>query len=138
MAEGEEIDLINVAFENPRVLAGNRTLDEGKNEAKRKRVRVKTKRREERLSGIVVEEVGESVVEEVEVKKGMYDVPDRLTGYESWAELKRLRPNRRWNFVEVNVTYEEMLSCRDKVIELMRPARTIMDLVRRFYFILSM
>lgn len=60
---------------------------------------------------------------------GVYDVPDRLTGRDSWRELRRLCPRRRFNFVEVDVPYDEMREHRGKVIELMRPQRTVMDLV---------
>lgn len=60
----------------------------------------------------------------------IFEVPDRLTGRASLEELRRLRPDRKWNFVEVNVGYQEMLAERPKVIELMRPNQTVMDLVR--------
>lgn len=60
----------------------------------------------------------------------IFEVPDRLTGRASLEELRRLSPDRRWNFVEVNVGYQEMLAERPKVIELMRPNQTVMDLVR--------
>ncbi|KAL8286907.1 hypothetical protein RQP46_003913 [Phenoliferia psychrophenolica] len=49
---------------------------------------------------------------------------------------KRLRPARRWNLVEVDVPYAEMLAHRPTVIDLMRPNRTVMDLsiAIAFYF----
>ena len=59
----------------------------------------------------------------------MYDVPDRLTGRDSWRELERLCPRRRFNFVEVDVPYHEMREHRAKVIELISPKKTVMDLV---------
>ncbi|CAG8820517.1 10012_t:CDS:2, partial [Gigaspora rosea] len=40
-------------------------------------------------------------------KKSIYDVPDRLTGRRGVEELKKISPNRIWNFVEVNVPYEQ-------------------------------
>lgn len=110
---------------------GPRKVDEEKNRIKRERNAERLRRKNTAQAVVleVEEKVRTEVVVEV-VKRGMYDVPDRLTGYESYEELRRLRPERKWNFVEVNVTYEEMLGCREKVIELMRPAQTIMDLVR--------
>ncbi|ORY88988.1 asparagine synthase-domain-containing protein [Leucosporidium creatinivorum] len=70
------------------------------------------------------------------VDPSVYEVPDRLTGKKSWQELRSLRPARTWNFVEVNVPYQEMLEHRPKVIDLMRPQRTVMDLsiAIAFYF----
>jgi hypothetical protein len=38
-----------------------------------------------------------------------WDVPDRLTGYTALAELN---PDRQWNFIEVNVTAEELQKTR--------------------------
>ncbi|BGP18654.1 hypothetical protein JCM10213v2_006720 [Rhodosporidiobolus nylandii] len=59
---------------------------------------------------------------------GIYDVPDRLTARSSWEELKRLRPDRDWRLVEVDVPYAEMLEHRQAVIGLMKPQKTVMDL----------
>lgn len=72
----EPIDLLNVAFENPRSLkasASNQGKGEGMPQAKQRET---------------------------------YAVPDRLTGLEELEELKRLCPWRQWNFVEVDVTYQ--------------------------------
>lgn len=108
-----------------------RKVDEEKNRIKRERIAERLRRR----GGVPL--VAEELVvekEDVMAERGMYDVPDRLTGYESYEELRKLRPGRQWNFVEVNVEYEEMLRSREKVIELMRPAKTVMDLVRPYSF----
>lgn len=66
----------------------------------------------------------------------VYAVPDRLSGLASYRELRALRPGRRWNFVAVDVPYSEMVRERPKVIELMRPSKTVMDLsiAIAFYF----
>jgi len=37
------------------------------------------------------------------LSKGNFDVPDRLTGLQGLEELKDLNPNRKWNFVKVNL-----------------------------------
>ncbi|KAF2121609.1 asparagine synthase-domain-containing protein [Lophiotrema nucula] len=84
---GEDIDLLNVAFENPRVhkdLATNVTP---------------------------------------------YELcPDRITGASSYAELQRVCPGRRWRFVQIDVPYSETLAHRTRVLALMHPHNTEMDL----------
>ncbi|RIA96028.1 asparagine synthase-domain-containing protein [Glomus cerebriforme] len=58
----------------------------------------------------------------------IYDVPDRLTGRQGVEELRKIAPGRIWNFVEVNVPYEEACTFKPEIIELMAPSDTIMDL----------
>lgn len=57
--------------------------------------------------------------------------PDRLTGLGTYQELKTLRPKRKWNFVQVNVTYATFLARRQHIVDLMYPNNTAMDLVSR-------
>jgi asparagine synthetase B (glutamine-hydrolysing) len=81
----EPIDLLNVAFENPRIhkTAGN----------------------------------------------GAYELcPDRITGRNSYAELCEVCPNRDWRFITIDVPYAEFQTHRQKVITLMYPHETEMDL----------
>ena len=59
-----------------------------------------------------------------------YDVPDRLTGRASLAELRRVDPGRHWRFVEVDVTYAECLEHKQRILNLMAPSSTVMDHVR--------
>lgn len=54
--------------------------------------------------------------------------PDRVTGRASFAELLSICPGRGWRFVAVNVPYNETLSNRDRVVSLMSPHNTEMDL----------
>lgn len=61
-------------------------------------------------------------------RSGSYDTPDRLTARGTLEELKRLRPDRRWNLVEINVTQEELFKERCECIgDLIFPLRTILD-----------
>ncbi|KAJ7071278.1 asparagine synthase-domain-containing protein [Mycena amicta] len=91
----EPIDLLNVAFENPRKIKGQ--MDENlKQNANRQTT-------------------------------PPYMVPDRVTGLQEVEELRRLCP-RQWNFVEVNVPYEESQAAQSQIEALMFPARTVMDL----------
>jgi len=82
----EPIDLLNVAFENPRKKAN------GQNSNRGKKGKTSTKDHTERH---------EEVVSDPSVS---YLVPDRKTGLEGLAELRRLCPNRTWNFVRHNST----------------------------------
>ncbi|KAG8943635.1 hypothetical protein FRC04_002594 [Tulasnella sp. 424] len=104
----EPIDLLNVAFENPRTLkAASKPSGKGKKA-----------RRNSNEGGQDVSEQGRST----------YDVPDRLTGREEVEELRRCCPERTWNFVEINVPYEECQRERPRVQNLMYPNQTVMDL----------
>jgi asparagine synthetase B (glutamine-hydrolysing) len=104
------IDLINVAFENPRVMA-----------------------QLHKQSGGVVADVYEAC-------------PDRITGRKSFAELLEVCPTRPFRFVavslqvtygpsyeilneeQVNVPYQEATDHRARVVSLMHPHNTEMDL----------
>ena len=92
----KRIDLLNVAFENPR-----------RNKAASLEPAVATTSRQ--LS------VFESC-------------PDRQTGRASFQELTAVCPDRSWNFVAIDVPHAEAVSHRGKVIKLMSPQNTEMDL----------
>jgi asparagine synthetase B (glutamine-hydrolysing) len=56
------------------------------------------------------------------------DAPDRETGLNAWNELKTLRPNRRWNFVSIYISKEELQAMREKHIKhLVKPSQTVLD-----------
>ncbi|KAJ6509277.1 asparagine synthase-domain-containing protein [Mycena vitilis] len=97
----EPIDLLNVAFENPRKIKvrtmGNITKGQKKPQ------------------------------KPVDNPPPVYMVPDRVTGIQEVEELRRLCP-RVWNFVEVNVPYEESQAAHPLVESLMFPGQTVMDL----------
>ncbi|TGJ81070.1 hypothetical protein E0Z10_g7703 [Xylaria hypoxylon] len=86
------LDLINVAFENPR------------------RVALEAKQPHLRAS-----DTYESC-------------PDRATGRKAFAELKSSCPGRYWRFIAVNVPFEEAMAHKEKVLSLMYPHDTEMDL----------
>lgn len=57
-----------------------------------------------------------------------FDVPDRVTGRAGLQELKNLNPQRKWNFIEVNVTQEELKEMRQKrICHLVHPLDTVLD-----------
>ncbi|XP_068185294.1 asparagine synthetase domain-containing protein 1 [Antennarius striatus] len=59
---------------------------------------------------------------------GPFDVPDRITGKAGLKELLELNPERRWNFVEINVTQEELQTMREeRISHLVQPLDTVLD-----------
>ncbi|CAG11243.1 unnamed protein product, partial [Tetraodon nigroviridis] len=57
-----------------------------------------------------------------------FDVPDRLTGRAGLRELEQLNRLRRWNFVEIDVTQEELQGMRaQRVGHLVYPLETVLD-----------
>lgn len=87
VAPDEPIDLLNVAFENPRKIAVNI---------------------EGNVYGLPKREKKQKLRDPLDYStvKVTYDVPDRLTGLQEVEELRRLCPGRTWNFLEINVPYE--------------------------------
>jgi hypothetical protein len=43
--------------------------------------------------------------------------------------FRNIAPHRTWNFVEINVPFEEATQCRQQIIDRMAPLDTVMDLV---------
>ena len=84
----EPIDLLNVAFYNPRSVAADTNRTSNTYEA----------------------------------------CPDRITGRASLLELRNACPQRTWNFIAINVPYQEVEQFRPLIIRLMYPHRTEMDL----------
>ncbi|XP_005996586.1 asparagine synthetase domain-containing protein 1 isoform X1 [Latimeria chalumnae] len=57
-----------------------------------------------------------------------FNVPDRVTGKSGLKELQAVNPLRTWNFVEINVTLEELQEVRQKQItHLVYPLDTVLD-----------
>ncbi|KAL3869433.1 hypothetical protein ACJMK2_042114 [Sinanodonta woodiana] len=57
-----------------------------------------------------------------------WSVPDRVTGRLALQELSELNPSRRWNFIEVNVTRDELREARTRHIRhLVYPLTTVLD-----------
>jgi asparagine synthetase B (glutamine-hydrolysing) len=81
----EAVDLINVAFENPRV---HKAARDNPYEA----------------------------------------CPDRITGRASFGELSEVCIGRQWRFLAVNIPYNETQQHRPKIVDLMHPHNTEMDL----------
>ncbi|XP_068920647.1 asparagine synthetase domain-containing protein 1 isoform X2 [Petaurus breviceps papuanus] len=57
-----------------------------------------------------------------------FNVPDRLTGRAGLKELKAINPLRIWNFVEINVSLEELQRMRQhRISQLIQPLDTVLD-----------
>ncbi|XP_063792789.1 asparagine synthetase domain-containing protein 1 [Pseudophryne corroboree] len=57
-----------------------------------------------------------------------FDVPDRITGRLGLDELRALSPTRIWNFVEINITPEELKLMRQQhITQLIQPLDTVLD-----------
>ncbi|KAI8351560.1 asparagine synthase-domain-containing protein [Mortierella sp. GBAus27b] len=114
LPQGEAIDLLNVGFENPRS--------------------VRAKAAEEALAQKRLNKQGASTSnsgsssQSARTIESKFTVPDRVTGYESLAELRAIAPHRNWNFVEINVPFEEANAHRSEILERMAPLETVMDL----------
>ncbi|KAF8470881.1 asparagine synthase-domain-containing protein, partial [Kalaharituber pfeilii] len=107
---GEPIDLLNVAFENPRVVEARAN---GPTPPKNKKKSITA-------DGI-----------------DPYSLcPDRITCISSLKELQYTCPTRQFNLVFINVPLSEMLEHKQKVISLIYPHNTEMDLsiALAFYF----
>lgn len=91
LSSPEPIDLLNVAFQNPRIHKNSHESEEA-------------------------------------YLAAFESCPDRITGRASYAELCQVCPGRQWRFVAINVPYTETVEHRDKVIRLMHPHNTEMDL----------
>ncbi|KAI4164635.1 MAG: hypothetical protein LQ342_001609 [Letrouitia transgressa] len=90
----QSIDLLNVAFENPRVVEAAKANPSKSRSA---------------TSAFTL-------------------CPDRITGLASFMELQTVCPQRDWRFVSIDIPYEETLAHRPKIISLMYPHNTEMDL----------
>ncbi|CAB0041664.1 unnamed protein product [Trichogramma brassicae] len=57
-----------------------------------------------------------------------YEVPDRITGRQTYNELLQICPGRKFNFVDVNITEQELEKYRStRIANLVNPHSTILD-----------
>ncbi|NXP23152.1 ASND1 protein, partial [Scytalopus superciliaris] len=111
----EPIDLLNVAF-----MIKGPAKDKGT-----------TKRRtshEVQLDLLYPPEACEDRDAKTAAHLSCFDVPDRITGRAGLKELEAINPSRTWNFVEINVTLEELKTMRAQCINhLIYPLDTVLD-----------
>lgn len=127
----EPIDLLNVAFENPRKIRAQ--VDGNAGGIKRKK-KLNVLQDDRPAGGRVLERCDPN-----------YLVPDRSAGLYELEELRSLCPGRQWNFVssptcvrivliqgsqvEIDVPYPEYQAAQPAVKSIMWPCHTVMDLV---------
>ncbi|TAQ84173.1 hypothetical protein B7494_g7502 [Chlorociboria aeruginascens] len=114
----EHIDLINVAFENPRVIQA------AKSTPKPKKIRRKMAGNQEASDHLLI---GNLDPKKDEISH-FESCPDRETGRKAFKELQHVCPDRTWRFVAVNIFYTETLAHRNLVTKLIHPHNTEMDL----------
>ncbi|KAF9903904.1 hypothetical protein EC991_003195 [Linnemannia zychae] len=122
LPEGEAIDLLNVGFENPRSVKAKAA------EEALALKRLKKKQGTVESSGTSDGDSANNGKANLAKPDTRFNVPDRTTGYESLAELKKIAPQRHWNFVEVNIPFEEAMAQRSEILERIAPLETVMDL----------
>lgn len=103
----QPIDLLNVAFElqRPSVVESTKT----------------TKKQKKTLPSSQAQNTDFQI-------NNSFNVPDRITGRAGLKELQNLNPDRIWNFVEINVTLEELQKMRQEhICDLVHPLETVLD-----------
>ncbi|MBZ3891094.1 Asparagine synthetase domain-containing protein 1 [Sciurus carolinensis] len=105
----EPIDLLNVAFMS---------------EAKISPANFNKKRSKQNNCEIPSEEFSNNVAADSPDD----NIPDRVTGRAGLKELQAINPSRIWNFVEINVSLEELQKLRrTQICHLIQPSDTVLD-----------
>lgn len=107
----EPVDLLNVAFVTKR---------------KARPPSPNIERKQQNLRNIPSEEHYQSAA--VAQDPDDAEVPDRVTGKAGLKELQSVNPSRTWNFVEINVSLEELQELRRaRICHLVQPLDTVLD-----------
>ncbi|XP_051009732.1 asparagine synthetase domain-containing protein 1 [Acomys russatus] len=107
----EPVDLLNVAFMTKR---------------KTRPPIAKVERKQQKLPNIPSEEPYQGTA--VPQDPDDAEVPDRVTGKAGLKELQSVNPSRTWNFVEINVSLEELQELRRaRICHLVQPLDTVLD-----------
>jgi asparagine synthetase B (glutamine-hydrolysing) len=56
-----------------------------------------------------------------------WNVPDRVTGLETLEELQQLCPTRNWNFIQINITRNELNEHLKRLSSLVYPLSNVLD-----------
>jgi asparagine synthetase B (glutamine-hydrolysing) len=131
----QQIDLINVAFENPRVIRAAKETPKSKKQ---------NKNDSNSLNKAQDSDSPNTMARESSELSPYESCPDRETGRRSFQELQDVCPGRVWRFIavrspqryalqslkstQVNIPYTETVAHRAKVVNLIHPHNTEMDL----------
>lgn len=111
----EPIDLLNVAFMM-------------KEQAKHRGTTKRRTSHEVQLDLLCPQESCQDPAADSGTHSSCFDVPDRITGRAGLKELEAINPSRTWNFVEINVTLEELKKMRkERINYLIYPLDTVLD-----------
>ncbi|XP_049568102.1 asparagine synthetase domain-containing protein 1 [Orcinus orca] len=111
----EPIDLLNVAF-----MTKEKTIPAGFNKKGRKEKNNCEKRSEESSTNVTAAAAAN--------RGEQFNVPDRITGRAGLKELQAASRSRIWNFVEINVSLEELQRLRrTRISHLIQPLDTVLD-----------
>ncbi|XP_029081451.1 asparagine synthetase domain-containing protein 1 [Monodon monoceros] len=111
----EPIDLLNVAF-----MTKEKTIPAGFNKKGRNEKNNCEKRSEESSKNVTAAAAANPGEQ--------FNVPDRITGRAGLKELQAANPCRIWNFVEINVSLEELQRLRrTRISHLIQPLDTVLD-----------
>ena len=121
------IDLLNVAFENPRVVLASKQVPKVSKKPK-KQQKAKDLAAAMHEASLQDQTASPTSSPPAEYLSPYESCPDRITGRSSVAELRRICPNRTWRFVAINIPYAEFMLHKPTVISLIYPHNTEMDL----------
>ncbi|KAJ3139079.1 Asparagine synthetase domain-containing protein 1 [Physocladia obscura] len=138
---GSQIDLLNVAFDNPRVRKAAAEASEREKHAQRK----KTKKINKMAKNIGSTDDGngkkiegnpnengnyaETIRSKVlDYPSHLFAVPDRKTGLKGFKELRQSFPHIKWRFLEIDVQFEEAQKQKSWIMGLVYPLQSVMDL----------
>ncbi|KAF6112780.1 asparagine synthetase domain containing 1 [Phyllostomus discolor] len=108
----EPIDLLNVAF-----MTKEKTVPTSFN-----------KKRREQKNCETPEEPSKNAAAAAASPDKQFTAPDRITGRAGLKELQTANPSRIWNFVEINVSVEELQKLRTaRICHLVQPLDTVLD-----------
>ena len=124
----EPIDLLNVAFENPRVVLASKHVPKVSKKPKKQQKAKDIAAALESTTLDPVESMPKSPSTPPKELSPYESCPDRLTGRAAAAELRNVCPGRTWRFVAVNIPYTEFLEHKPSVVSLIYPHNTEMDL----------
>lgn len=111
----EPIDLLNVAF-----MTKEKTVPTNFNKKRREQKNCETPKEPSKDAAAAAAAAASP--------DKQFMVPDRITGRAGLKELQMANPSRIWNFVEINVSVEELQKLRTaRICHLVQPLDTVLD-----------